>query len=76
MISLESIVNKNTGTLEKSNVFPVMVPAARNTSISNIAYWKLDTLKEAPLPEMTKIYEVRKYNPETDRLEVVKPQKD
>lgn len=53
-----------------------MVPTARNTSISNIAYWKLDTLKEAPLPEMTKIYEVRKYNPETDRLEVVIPQKD
>ena len=64
----------NLGT--ESNVFPVMVPAARNTSISNIAYWKLDTLKEAPLPEMTKIYEVRKYNPETDRLEVIKSQKD
>lgn len=64
----------NLGT--ESNVFPVMVPVARDTSISNIAYWKLDTLKEAPLPEMTKIYEVRKYNPETDRLEVVKPQKD
>ena len=53
-----------------------MVPVARDTSISNIAYWKLDTLKEAPLPKMTKIYEVRKYNPETDRLEVVIPQKD
>lgn len=60
----------------ESNVFPVMVPQARDTSNTKEVYWKLNTLNEAPLPEMTKIYEIRKYNPETGKLEIVNPEKD
>lgn len=59
----------------ESNVFPVMVPIARDTSCSKEVYWELNTFNEAPLPEMTKIYEIRKYD-QTGNFEVVKPQKN
>ena len=59
----------------ESNVFPVMVPQARDTSCTKKVYWKLNTFNEAPLPEMTKIYEIRKYD-QTGNFEVVKPQKN
>ena len=59
----------------ESNVFPVMVPQARDTSNTKEVYWKLNTLNEAPLPEMTKIYEIRKYD-QTGNFEIVKPQKN
>ena len=59
----------------ESNVFPVMVPQSRDTSCSKEVYWKLNTFNEAPLPEMTKIYEIRKYD-QTGNFEVVKPQKN
>lgn len=59
----------------ESNVFPVMVPQARDTSNTKKVYWKLNTLNKAPLPEMTKIYEIRKYD-QTGNFEIVKPQKN
>lgn len=59
----------------ESNVFPVMVPQARDTSCTKKVYWKLNTFNEAPLPEMTKIYEIRKYD-QTGNFEIVKPQKN
>ena len=52
-----------------------MVPQSRDTSCSKEVYWKLNTFNEAPLPEMTKIYEIRKYD-QTGNFEVVKPQKN